>query len=102
MRSTKRGYGPSVLKRTVRSSTTSTLLILAWFPRAVIFFSGSRTRSNVALTSRAVNGLPSWNFTFGRSLTSQVVSSRVFHETARLGPTFRVLRSRTARWSNTW
>ena len=89
-------------KRTVRSSTASTLLILAWFPRALIFFAGSSTRSNVALTSLAVNGVPSWNFTPWRSLTSHVVSSSAFHEIARLGPTLPVFTSRAARWSKTW
>ena len=64
-RSTNSGYGPSVWKRTVRSSIASTLLILAWFPRALIFFAGSSTRSNVALTSLAVKGVPSWNLTPG-------------------------------------
>src|SRR5207249_2700129 len=94
IRSTNSGYGPSVLKRAVWSSRTSTLLILTWLLRAVSFLSGSRTRSNDALTSRAVKGVPSWNLTPGRSLTSQVVSSRFFHAVARLGPTLPVLRSR--------
>jgi hypothetical protein len=70
--------------------------------RYVSFRFGSSTRSNVALTSLAENGVPSWNFTLGRSLTSQVVSSTFFHDTARLGPTLPVLRSRAARWSKTW
>ncbi len=84
------------------SSITSTLLILAWFPRALIFFAGSSTRSNVALTSLAEKGAPSWNLTPWRSLTSQVVSSMAFHDTARLGPTLPVFTSRAARWSKTW
>jgi hypothetical protein len=60
-------------------------------------FSGFSTRSKLALTSLAPNGVPSWNFTPERSFTSQVLSSIDFHETARLGPTLPVLRSRAAR-----
>jgi hypothetical protein len=43
------------------------------------------TRSMVKITSSAVNGLPSWNTTPGRSLSSQVVLSTSFHEVASAG-----------------
>ncbi|KAF1032185.1 MAG: hypothetical protein GAK34_03634 [Delftia tsuruhatensis] len=37
-------------------------------------------------TSRAVNGVPSWNLTLGRSLNSQTDGSEViFHEVASVG-----------------
>jgi hypothetical protein len=42
-------------------------------------------RSNVALTSSAVNGAPSWNLTPERSVNSQVVSLIVFQEIASPG-----------------
>ena len=42
----------------------------------------------VATTSCAVNGVPSWNFTFLRSLNSHVRSSSGFHDTASAGMSF--------------
>ena len=59
-------------------------LDLGVVPAAIIFFAGSSTRSKVALTSLAVNGVPSWNFTPWRSFTSQVVSSMFFQESGEI------------------
>ncbi len=43
------------------------------------------TRLYVATTSSAENGVPSWNFTFLRSLNSHVRSSTARHEVASPG-----------------
>ena len=42
-------------------------------------------RSSENCTSSAVKSLPSWNFTSRRSRISQVVASRVFHDSASPG-----------------
>jgi hypothetical protein len=42
-------------------------------------------------TSSALKGVPSWNFTFGRSLKRIVVAFTFSHDTARHGMTLRSL-----------
>src|SRR6266516_1198116 len=53
------------------------------------------------LTSLLVSGSPLWNLTSGRSLNSQVVSSRGFHSVASWGMSFRS-GSRVVRLSKIW
>jgi hypothetical protein len=48
------------------------------------------TRSMVKITSSAVSGVPSWNFTPGRSVNSHVVSLTFFHAVARPGTSLRL------------
>src|ERR1044071_4042421 len=52
-------------------------------------------------TSSAVNGVPSWNFTFGRSFMRHWVGAGCSQLTARPGTMLR-LRSRATRYSYTW
>ena len=66
-------YGSLVTMSTVRSSTTSAP---AMGPARLAHRAGGlllNARSNVNLTAAALNGVPSWNFTFGRSLKRTLV-----------------------------
>ena len=85
-RSISSGVGWSVWMCSVCGSTTSVCLTdrtkLASGPG---LFGTSRARLSENATSSPVNGVPSWNVTPSRSLTSQVSGSSSFHETARLG-----------------
>ena len=54
-------------------------------PGVTTVLPGCRFRSSVALTSSAVRGAPSWNFTPCLSVNSHVVSLTFFHEVASPG-----------------
>ena len=53
-------------------------------------------RSSVALTSSAVSGVPSWNFTPCRSVNSHVVSLTCFHDVASPGWSLSALSQRVS------
>ena len=78
------GSGFLVTMRIVRGSTTCTASIVAK-PGLHDRLAGDHLRSSVALTSSAVSGAPSWNFTPGRSVNSHVVSFTLFHDVASPG-----------------
>src|SRR4029077_20877813 len=62
------------------------LWISAMFERATAAVAGLRMRFNDAATSADVNGVPFWNFTFGRRLNVSVCELSVnFHDVARRG-----------------
>ncbi len=84
MRTAIRGSGFLVTMRTVVGFTAVTDSMVA-NPAVTTVLPGTRFRSIVARTSSAVSGEPSWNFTPGRSVNSQVVSLSAFHEVARPG-----------------
>ena len=66
-------YGSLVTMSTVRSSTTSASLSE---PARLAQRAGGlplSARSNVNFTAAALNGVPSWNFTLGRSLKRTLV-----------------------------
>ena len=66
-------YGSLVTTSTVRSSTTSAPAI---GPARLAHRAGGsllNARSNVNLTAAALKGVPSWNFTLGRSLKRTLV-----------------------------
>ncbi len=57
---------------------------------------GTMLRSSVALTSSAVIGVPSWNFTPCLSVKSHVMSLTCFHDVARPGWSLSVLSHRVS------
>ncbi len=81
------GTGPSVTISTVRSSTLRASFTPVRYGRKrdVSMFA----RAMLKTTSSAVNGAPSWNFTFGRSLNRVTVGLTASHESARHGSIFR-------------
>ena len=83
-RTRSRGSGFFVTMRTVVGVTAWMDSIVA-NPAWTTVLPGSRLRSSVALTSSAVSGEPSWNFTPGRSVSSQVVSFTFRHDVASPG-----------------
>ena len=88
------GLGPLVVNSTVRSS------IFFGMPDALAYARScdvsERARSKLNTTSSAVNGVPSWNLTPGRSLKRHVVGFTVVHDSASAGSSFSFL-SRTSR-----
>src|SRR5688572_27893862 len=82
------GFGALVFTRMVWSSTffTDSMPRVNW-AKELGELGTLGTRSMVKITSSAVKGVPSWNFTFWRSLNSHVVSSTSFHEVASAGLT---------------
>lgn len=84
--SIKDGVGDVVLMRTVNGSIASTEAS----PRTARRYGAGEfatvlTRCNENTTSAAVNLLPSWKLTSGRSLISHVVGSTTRHEAASAG-----------------
>ncbi|MNT58912.1 hypothetical protein D3C72_1963790 [compost metagenome] len=59
--------------------------------RSVAPVAGSRIRSSENLTSSAVTGVPSWNFTSGRRWNTMLRASGCSHRWARRGTTAPVL-----------
>ena len=77
-------FGPLVFTCTVRSSTALASSIED--SRDLTWAFSPLARFSEKTTSRAVNGVPSWNLTLGRSLNSQTDGSEViFHEVASVG-----------------
>ena len=78
-------FGPLVLTCTVRLSTAVMLSTEASNDFTWAF--GPLARLSENTTSLAVRAVPSWNFTFGRSLNSQTVGSlgSIFHTVASSG-----------------
>ena len=73
-------------KRTVSGSTISTrLMARTYCAKDEGEFGTVGTRAMVKATSSAVKSCPLWNFTPGRSLNSQVVSSTGRQDRARPG-----------------
>ena len=80
------GYGPSVRSRMVSGSTISTARIgRVKMAKEEGLFGTLGTRSKVKATSSAVNGLPLWKRTSGRSLNSHRFGSTARHSVARPG-----------------
>ena len=78
-------YGSLVRTSTVRSSTTSAPLSE---PARLAQRAGGvplSARSNVNFTAAALNGVPSWNFTLGRSLKRTLVGDMTSHDVASEG-----------------
>ena len=84
MRTGTSGSGFLVTIRSVVGFTAWTLSSVA-NPDCTTVLPGTMLRSYTTLTSSAVSGEPSWNFTSGRSLTSHVVSLMAFHDVASPG-----------------
>src|SRR5688572_21305457 len=82
------GLGALVFTRMVWSSTffTDSMPRVNW-AKELGELGTLGTRSMVKITSSAVKGVPSWNFTPWRSLNSQVVSSISLQEVANAGRT---------------
>ena len=70
-------YGSLVTMSTVRSSTTSPPTIGPARPAHRLGGVPRRPRSKVNLTAAALRGVPSWNFTFGRSFTRTLVGETI-------------------------
>ena len=83
------GSGNLVSMRTVCSSTARTSAMLSMRP-AKPAGSSVLARAKLNTTSAAVNGVPSWKRTFGRSSNSQVVGSTSRHAMASWGTRFQV------------
>src|SRR4030095_15864822 len=80
-------YGSLVTTSTVRSSTTSAP---SREPARLAQRAGGvplSARSNVNFTAAALNGVPSWNFTPGRSLKRTLVGDITSYEVASAGLT---------------
>ncbi len=84
MRTGRSGSGFRVTTRTSvgLAACTDSMVVK---PAVTTVFPGTRLRSMVARTSSAVSGEPSWNFTPGRRVNSQVMSLTAFQEVARPG-----------------
>src|SRR2546425_12726821 len=82
MRTGTSGSGFLVMIRSVVGFTAWTASSVAK-PDCTTVLPGTMLRSYTALTSSAVSGEPSWNFTSGRSVTAHVVSLTAFHDAAR-------------------
>src|SRR5688572_21632952 len=77
--------GPSVVSSSVFGSTTLTAAIGLRTAASGFLVLGSTKRSRLYLATSALNGEPSWNLTFSRSLKRHVVSLGVSHDVARAG-----------------
>ncbi len=95
MRTAMSGSGFLVRMRMVSGLTTCTASMVVK-PGVTTVLPGCILRSNVALTSSAVKGLPSWNFTFGRKVNSHVVSLTVFQAVARPGVSWSAVSQRVS------
>ena len=96
------GVGAERLKRTVVSSTTSTLLTVATCGANWLAIFGSWTRLIVNATSFAVNGLPSCHLTPDLSLKVTVLPFfEIVHDSASFGCTASVEGSTHVSVSNT-
>jgi hypothetical protein len=95
MRTGMSGSGFFVVIRRLVGPVASILSIVAK-PAVTTVLPGARMRSYTALTSSAVNGVPSWNFTPERSVTSHTVSPAGFHAVASAGCSLRLVSQRVS------